>query len=113
MVETTEKIVDLTEKATERLTELLKKHPDETAIRLDVEGGGCAGLQYKMAPCNSKEPEDMVSEVSGVHFYVNPKVVSYLQGLTIDFSDDLVDGGFKFINPNASSTCSCGTSFGV
>ncbi len=111
--ETVEKIIELTEKAVNKMTGLLAERPDGAGIRLGVVGGGCAGLQYQMDPCDEAAADDISTEVSGVRFYLNPMVIPYLKGITIDFSDELIDGGFKFINPNANSTCGCGTSFGV
>lgn len=109
-----DQIVNLTEKALAKFSALIKEHPSETAgIRIGVIGGGCAGLQYQMDPCEAPEESDITQHIQDIPFYLNPMVVPYIKGLTVDFSDALVDGGFKFINPNASSTCGCGTSFGV
>lgn len=107
-----EEIVILTEAAAEKLRELFT---DKTVqgVRLGVTGGGCAGLQYQMEPCHEVQGEDLIQEIAGIRFILHPMVVPYLKGITVDYSNALVDGGFKFINPNASSTCGCGTSFGV
>jgi iron-sulfur cluster assembly protein len=82
-------------------------------IRLSVVGGGCAGLQYKMDPAIGPTEGDLVQELEGVRFYVHPMAAPYLKGISIDFEASLIDGGFKFMNPNATSTCGCGTSFGI
>ncbi len=105
-------IVKLSDVAAGKLKELFT---DNTAhgIRLGVIGGGCAGLQYQMEPCYEPQAEDIVQEIGGVKFFIHPMVVPYLKGITVDYSNALVDGGFKFVNPNANSTCGCGTSFGV
>jgi len=109
-----DQIVTLTDKALAKFTGLIASSASKTAgVRIGVTGGGCAGLQYQMDPCDAPNPEDIVQTIHGVPFYLHPMVVPYIKGLTVDFSDALVDGGFKFINPNASSTCGCGTSFGV
>ena len=113
MPETAEKIVSVTPKAVDKMKALLSDKPQEAGIRLGVIGGGCAGLQYQMDPCDAPDADDVISVVDDVRFFLNPMVVPYLKDLTIDYSDAMVDGGFKFINPNASSTCGCGTSFGV
>jgi iron-sulfur cluster assembly protein len=82
-------------------------------IRVAVTGGGCAGLQYDLKPDVEPLENDIVLEFFGVKFFINPMVVPYIKGTTLDFSNQLMDGGFKFVNPNAASSCGCGSSFGV
>lgn len=98
--------------AIERWRHLLAEKPGH-AIRLSVVGGGCAGLQYDMQPVANKTDGDFVQEVDGVVLYIHPVAAAYLKGTRIEYSDAMIDGGFKFNNPNAASTCGCGTSFGV
>lgn len=105
-------LVDITEKAAKKL-EAAIADTDDQGIRLGVAGGGCAGLSYEINPAKEPGEQDFVEEHYGVKFFIHPMVLPYLKGTRIDFSDDLMDGGFKFINPNASSSCGCGTSFGV
>jgi iron-sulfur cluster assembly accessory protein len=105
-------IATVTEAAARKLEETLKDKPGY-GIRLGVKGGGCAGLQYEMTPCNEAMDGDFVQEQHGIRLYIHPVAAAYLKGITLDYSDALMDGGFRFINPNASSTCGCGTSFGV
>jgi iron-sulfur cluster assembly accessory protein len=105
-------IVDITEAAAAKAKEVLKDTPNQ-GIRIAVVGGGCAGLQYDLKPAEKPAEGDIVLEFHGVSFYVNPMVVPYIKGTTIDFSSSLMVGGFKFINPNATSSCGCGTSFGI
>ena len=108
-------IVTLTDAALSHLRSVVQQ--GHYGVRVGVSGGGCAGLQYLMDPCGEPNADDLVQAVgegdSAVRVVLHPMVVPYLKGLTIDFSTALVDGGFKFINPNATSTCGCGTSFGV
>jgi len=108
-------IVNLTDAALSHLRAVTQQ--GHYGVRVGVSGGGCAGLQYLMGPCGVPNAEDLVQTIgegdSAVRVVLHPMVVPYLKGLTIDFSTALVDGGFKFINPNATSTCGCGTSFGV
>lgn len=106
-------IVTLSYEALQKFKGLLNDKPEMKGIRLGVSGGGCAGLQYDMTPAEGAEPTDMIQVIEDIPFYINPMVVPYLKGIHIEFSDALVDGGFKFVNPNATSTCGCGTSFGV
>ena len=105
-------IVEATPKAVDQWLSLLAKG-DFSAIRLGVLGGGCAGLQYDMQPVSAKNHGDFEQVIEGVTLYIHPVAAAYLKGTVIDYSDAMVDGGFKFTNPNATSTCGCGTSFGV
>jgi iron-sulfur cluster assembly protein len=106
-------IVDVTESAVNQLKIVLSKDPNAVGIRLGVVGGGCAGLSYHIAPCDAAIDGDLVQEVHGVRFYIHPMAAAYLKGTQLDYSDAMMDGGFKFINPNAASTCGCGSSFGI
>jgi iron-sulfur cluster assembly protein len=105
-------IIDVTEAAAAKAREVLKDSP-HTGIRIAVVGGGCAGLQYDIQPAEKAAEGDLVLVFHDISFFVNPMVVPYIKGMQIDFSNALMDGGFKFINPNATSSCGCGTSFGV
>jgi len=113
MSTTQDAIVQVTPLAHDKMKALLAEKDDHKAIRLGVLGGGCAGLQYDMKPTDDRMEGDFVQDANGIVLYIHPVAVAYLKGTTIDFSDAMVDGGFKFFNPNASNTCGCGTSFGV
>ncbi len=106
-------IVTLSDTALDKMKGILADQPDMGGIRLGVNGGGCAGLQYDMQPEAEPNGSDIVQTMNGVDIYIHPMVVPYLKGIHLDYSNALVDGGFKFTNPNATSTCGCGTSFGV
>ncbi len=80
-------------------------------IRVGVMGGGCAGFQYSMDFEKEPRPDDLTLEQDGVKLYVDPMSCMYLQGVTIDYVVGLQGAGFKFNNPNAKSTCGCGSSF--
>jgi len=105
-------IVEVTEAAAKKVGEALQASNSQ-GIRIGVLGGGCAGLQYDLKPEAQSAESDIVLEFHGVRFFINPMVLPYIKGTRIDFSDALMDGGFKFHNPNAASSCGCGTSFGV
>lgn len=105
-------IIDVTEAAASKARDVLKDSPNQ-GIRIAVVGGGCAGLQYDLQPAEKAAEGDLVLEFHGVSFFVNPMVVPYIKGTRIDYSSSLMEGGFKFVNPNATSSCGCGTSFGV
>ncbi len=82
------------------------------ALRVWVAGGGCSGLQYGMA-IDDAEPEagDQIFEQEGVKIYVDEMSMQYMAGASVDFVEDPLGGGFKIENPNASSSCGCGSSF--
>lgn len=105
-------VVDVTEAAASKVKEVLQGTPN-TGIRISVVGGGCAGLQYDLKPEEKASEGDIVLEFHGVPFFINPMVVPYLKGTQLDYSSSLMEGGFKFKNPNATSSCGCGTSFGI
>jgi iron-sulfur cluster assembly accessory protein len=81
-------------------------------LRIMVETGGCAGYQYKMGLVNAADPDDTVVERDGVKVFVDNKSHELLAGTTIDFVVAIEGSGFTFENPNATSSCSCGKSFG-
>lgn len=80
-------------------------------IRVGVLGGGCSGFQYAMDFEKEPKPDDLTLEQDGVKLFVDPMSHMYLQGVTIDYVVGLQGAGFKFDNPNAKSTCGCGSSF--
>jgi len=80
-------------------------------LRMSVEGGGCSGMAYKMDFDNEKGEFDKVFESNGLTIVCDLKSWLYLKNVVIDYSDDLLNGGFKIDNPNADRTCGCGTSF--
>ncbi|HBN45427.1 MAG TPA: iron-sulfur cluster assembly accessory protein [Candidatus Marinimicrobia bacterium] len=86
---------------------------DGWMLRMGVEGGGCSGMNYKMTFDETPGEMDKVMESNGLKILCDLKSWLYLKGLEVDFSDDLLNGGFKIHNPNANRTCGCGTSFSV
>jgi iron-sulfur cluster assembly protein len=80
-------------------------------LRVGVKGGGCSGLSYTMQFEDQPGEHDRVFDADGVRIFCDPKSYLYLNGLTLDYSNELMGGGFKFINPNAVRSCSCGSSF--
>ena len=105
-------MITLTEHAVQELKALLarKGAAPESGLRLGVQRGGCAGLQYTMQVAD-REPDDVVIEQDGVSVFLAPDSLDYLRGCHIDYSSDLSDSGFKLVNPNAARSCGCGTSF--
>jgi len=90
---------------------LVQKNVPDYGLRVFVSGGGCSGLQYGMALEKEARPYDHVIENSGIKIFVDPTSMMYLSQATVDYEDSLMGGGFKIENPNAVSSCGCGTSF--
>lgn len=104
-------MISLTDSAVNQLKILaLGDDHQSKGLRISVESGGCAGMQYGMALDDFK-PGDTVAERDGVRVLVDPGSVTFLNGSTIDYSDDLAGAGFRIQNPNAVRSCGCGTSF--
>ena len=80
-------------------------------LRVYVTGGGCAGFQYGFSFDEQKDESDTMVEKNGVKLVVDPMSIQYLQGAEIDFQEDLQGARFVIKNPNATTTCSCGSSF--
>lgn len=105
--------ITLTPKAVCELRELMLAEGRTTsALRVWVAGGGCSGLSYGMA-LDDNEPEDgdQTFEQEGVKIYIDPMSLQYMDGSSVDYIDDAMGGGFKIENPNAVSSCGCGSSF--
>lgn len=107
-----ETILTVTPTAVSVIGNLLKERniPDY-ALRVFVTGGGCSGMQYGMAFEQGSQDYDKVVSVDGVRLLIDPTSLVYLKGATIDFVDSLIGGGFRIDNPNAVSSCGCGSSF--
>ena len=104
--------ITVTETAVSQIKQVLEQNQKPGwGIRVGVKGGGCSGLSYKMDPDAAPAEKDQVFEFGGVKVFCDPKSYLYLNGLVLDFSTDLMGGGFKFVNPNATKTCGCGSSF--
>jgi iron-sulfur cluster assembly accessory protein len=105
-------MITLTELAASQLRSLLEqKDLRDHGLRIFVQGGGCAGLQYGMAYENAAREGDMVVETQGIRLFVDPFSAPYLHGACIDFQDTLMGTGFQVDNPNAIASCACGISF--
>ncbi len=107
-------VVTITEAAAEKIQQLQARDSREgSSLRVKVVGGGCSGLQYQLMFDGELGEWDQASEQNGVQVLVDSKSAVYLAGSTVDYVDDLNGSGFKIENPNASSTCGCGQSFGA
>jgi iron-sulfur cluster assembly accessory protein len=103
--------VTMTERAARRIGEILKSEPSGTMLRVSVEGGGCSGFQYKFDVERARAEDDMVIARDGATMLIDSVSLQYLAGSEIDFVDDLIGASFKINNPQAKSSCGCGTSF--
>ena len=110
----------ITNDAIEQISNLLKGQSDKKALRVGVRSGGCSGMSYTMDFIGTNEinPDDKVYDYSlkadqSFQVVCDPKSLLYIYGMQLDFSKELIGGGFNFVNPNASQTCGCGSSFAV
>ena len=105
-------MIQVTEKAAEQIKKIMDKEGlRDHGLRVAVIGGGCSGMSYKLQFDKESTQDDKVYEQGGVRIIVDKKSSIFLNGTTLDFSDGLNGTGFTFSNPNAKSTCGCGTSF--
>jgi len=105
--------VTVSARAAKRIADILKSEASPVMLRLAVTGGGCSGFQYNFALDDARLDEDLVIERDGAVVLIDPVSLDFLKGAEIDFADDLIGASFKVNNPNATSSCGCGTSFSV
>jgi iron-sulfur cluster assembly protein len=107
-------MIALTEPAKDEVRKLLSQQPKPGSfLRIGVKGGGCSGLTYDVKLDDQPKEFDRTFDIDGVPVVCDSKSLVYLDNMTIDYSRELVGGGFRFINPNATGSCGCGTSFSV
>lgn len=106
--------IQISSAAADRVKKLLMEggfSPEKTFLRMGVKGGGCSGLSYLLEFDTAIGPHDKQFDIEGIKVVVDAKSYLYLNGTTLDYVAQELTGGFTFINPNAKSTCGCGTSF--
>lgn len=103
----------MTPRAARRIADILAAEGGVVMLRVAVTGGGCSGFQYSFALDDAKLDDDVVIERDGAVVLVDPMSLDFLKGAQLDFVDDLIGAAFKINNPNATSSCGCGTSFSV
>ena len=108
-----ENLIRLTDAAGRKVEVLIAREQQGSFLRVAITGGGCNGLSYKMKFVPTPKRGDIVVRTAGVDVLVDSKSALYLKGTHLDYSSALVSGGFKFSNPNAKASCSCGESFSV
>jgi iron-sulfur cluster assembly accessory protein len=105
--------VTLTARAASQVAQILKGENEGTCLRVSVQGGGCSGFQYDFRLDAARNDDDLVLERDGATVLIDSVSVEYLAGSEIDYVDDLIGSSFKIANPNATSSCGCGTSFSI
>jgi len=108
-----EKLVRVTKDASVKINELKVREANGEFLRIRITGGGCNGLSYHMKFVEQGKKGDILVNSEGIQVLVDSKTTLYLRGTTLDYSNKLVAGGFKFSNPNAKASCSCGESFNL
>lgn len=104
--------VSLSPPAIAQLKRLLAKDGRaEAFLRVGVKGGGCSGFEYVMRLDTTLRSGDLEAEFDGARIVCDPKSAKFLEGSTLEYTGNLIGGGFKFENPNAARSCGCGTSF--
>jgi iron-sulfur cluster assembly protein len=108
---TNTKQVHVTPKAVEKIRAAFAREKVSGGLRLGVLGGGCSGLSYQFKFAPEPRPRDHVFDFEDVKVFVDPKSMLFLDGMTLDWKDSLLQSGFVFENPHATKSCGCGTSF--
>ena len=105
--------IELTERAAQEVRTILtqQKLPETTCLRVGIKGGGCSGFSYLLDLVDAPAEGDEQLDSRGIKIVCDPKSYLYLNGSTVDFHDEMMGRGFVFNNPNATSTCGCGSSF--
>ena len=110
---TREPPVSMTESAARRIAFLMSKDAAKSALRVQVKGGGCSGFQYSFGLDDKIAKDDEIIEQNGARVAIDPMSLMYLAGSRIDFVEKMIGSQFTIGNPNATSSCSCGSSFAI
>jgi len=104
-------MVTVTPKAVGKIREAFQREGVNGGLRLGVLGGGCSGLSYQFKFDVKPRPTDQILNFDDVKVFIDPKSLVFLDGMTLDWKDSLIQSGFVFEDPNAKKSCGCGTSF--
>ena len=104
-------MVSVTPKAVQKIREAFAREGVQGGLRLGVLGGGCSGLSYQFKFDTKPRATDNVMTFDDVQVFIDPKSLVFLDGMTLDWQDSLMQSGFVFENPHAKKSCGCGTSF--
>ncbi|QPQ55062.1 iron-sulfur cluster insertion protein ErpA [Allosphingosinicella flava] len=105
--------ISLTPSAAARVAAIAQRQDKPAILRLAVDGGGCAGFQYRFALAEAVEADDIAASRDGVTLVVDPVSLDLLRGSAVDYVESLGGASFQVVNPNAASGCGCGTSFSI
>ena len=105
--------ISVSERAANRIREIMAQEAGQNALRISVAGGGCSGFRYDFEVVGGTNADDLVIEKDGARVAIDPVSVPYMAGSEIDYVDDLMGASFKIHNPNATASCGCGTSFSL
>jgi iron-sulfur cluster insertion protein len=105
--------IALSPAAAARVAKIAERQGKPAILRLAVDGGGCAGFQYRFALADAPEQDDTIAETNGVRLVVDEVSLDLVRGCTVDFVESLGGAAFQVTNPNAASGCGCGTSFSI
>ena len=103
----------MTDRAAARIAEIAAAEGNGLALRISVLAGGCSGFQYKFELDKDVQPDDLIIEKSSARVLVDPTSLDLLEGSELDFAEALMGSHFAVKNPNATSSCGCGTSFSI
>ncbi len=106
-------LVSVTDSAARRIATLIKDDGGEIALRVAVNGGGCSGFRYDFTFDDARQDDDLVIEKDGAVVLIDSMSQLYLAGAAIDFVEDVIGSSFQITNPNATSSCGCGSSFSI
>ncbi len=104
---------EILDSAASQIEKIVKSESQNTFLRIEILGGGCAGFSYKIDLDNKVNEEDIVLTKNNIKVLINRTFIPYLDGSSLEFTDELIGRSFKINNPNATSSCGCGTSFSV
>ncbi len=104
-------MITITQQASNKILELMKEEEDVSGLRVYVRGGGCSGYQYGMSLESKISDDDTVIDKDGVKVVIDPQSAPLLQGAEIDYTENIQGSGFAVKNPQAKTTCGCGSSF--
>ena len=109
--------ITITDRDSQRILKILSPNHTQSALRISVSGGGCSGFQYNFEIIQNRKEvfseDDLLFEKNGACIIVDKVSIDFIKGAEIDFVDDLIGQSFKINNPNATSSCGCGTSFSI
>ncbi len=107
-------MITISESAKEKILDILVEESNPNiALRTFVQGGGCSGFSYGFTLEEEKNEDDFEFSVGSFKVLIDAMSMQYMQGATIDYKEELIGSSFTITNPNATSTCGCGSSFGV